>query len=451
MNNKALRTVESCNMLSGAEKIIVGLSGGADSVALLHFLSEQRGRFGFELRAAHINHMLRASESERDEQFVRNLCEKMSIRLDVLRADIDSEAKKRGVGQEECGRQVRYEFFQSLSDENTLIATAHTLSDSLETVLLNMTRGTGIHGLCGIPAVRGNIIRPLIECTRQDIEQYCADNGLEFVNDSSNFSRDYNRNVVRLDIIPKLLEINPSLYKVVLRMIRNNVADDEYLYSVAKQLADDSQRDEGFDVSTLLSAPAPVRLRAISVLAKKNCDIILEDVHSAAVDSLLQKGSGMTDLPQKNTCTVINGRLFFNKSVVQDIDNFSCEMENGETVTPVGNAMVNIVTAEEYEKIYKKSKKYLKNAFDYDKISGKLFFRNRIFGDEICLSGRKCTKSLKKLFNEAKIPSGERSRVLMLCDDVGIVWIDGFGVAERVKVSDATENILIVGIQNKEE
>lgn len=451
MNNKALKTVESYGMFGSADKIIVGLSGGADSVALLHFLSQQSEKCSFKLCAAHVNHMLRGDESERDEQFVRALCDKLGIYLDVLRVDIDAEARKRGVGQEECGRQVRYEFFCSLSDENTLIATAHTLSDSLETVLLNMTRGTGIHGLCGIPAVRGNIIRPLIECTRQEIEQYCADNGLKFVNDSSNFTRDYNRNIVRLDIIPKLLQINPSLYKVVLRMIRNNIADDEYLYSVAIKTAQDARRDEGFDAETLLSVPSPIRLRAISVLAKECCGIILEDVHSTAVDSLLKNSRGMTDLPQKNTCTVINGRLYFNKPNVQEMENFYCDMELCETVTPVGRASVSFVTEEEYEKKYKKSKKYLKNAFDYDKISGKLFFRNRIFGDEVCLSGRKCTKSLKKLFNEAKIPNGDRSRVLLLCDDKGIVWIDGFGVAERVKISDATKNILIIGVQNKEE
>lgn len=451
MNNKALKAVENYGMLANADKVIVGLSGGADSVALLHFLNRHRDRFGFELHAAHVNHLLRGDESERDEQFVRELCNKMSIKLDVLRVDIDAESKSRGIGQEECGRQVRYEFFRSLSGENTVIATAHTLSDSFETVLLNMTRGTGLHGLCGIPAVRGNIIRPLIECTRQEIEQYCSDNELSFVNDSSNFTRDYNRNIVRLDIVPKLLEINPSLYKVALRMIRNNIADDEYMNSVALDLVNDADRGGAFSIDVLLSAALPIRYRAISIIAKKCCGIIPEDVHCSAIDSLLKSGFGMTDLPQKNTCTVKNACLFFNAPAEREIPNFTCEMELNETVTPIGKAEVLCITAGEFEKNYKKSKKYLKNAFDYDKISGKLFFRNRIFGDEVCLIGRKCTKSLKKLFNEAKIPSSERSRILMLCDDDGIVWIDGFGVAERVKLTDATKKVLIICAKHKEE
>ena len=451
MNNKALKTAESYGMFLGVDKIIVGLSGGADSVALLHFLYKQKEEFGFELSAAHVNHLLRGEESERDEQFVRELCDKMGIPIDVLRIDIDAESKNRGIGQEECGRQVRYEFFHSLSNENTFIATAHTLSDCFETVLLNITRGTGIHGLCGIPAVRGNIIRPLIDCTRQEIEQYCADNGLQFVNDSSNFSRDYNRNVVRLDIVPRLLEINPSLYKVVLRMIRNNTADDEYLHSVALQVADNARADDGFDVDIIISAPDAIRLRAISIIANECCGVILEDVHLVAVDALMRNGGGKVDLPQKNTCIVKNGKLFFNVLDEQKTANFSCDMELYITQTPLGEAEVSLITAEEFEKNYKKTKKYLKNAFDYDKISGKLIFRNRIFGDEICLSGRKCTKSLKKLFNEAKIPTAERSRILMLCDSKGIVWIDGFGVAERVKLSDATKTVLIIGVNNKEE
>lgn len=451
MNNKALKAVENYGMLTNVDKVIVGLSGGADSVALLHFLNRHREKLGYELQAAHVNHLLRGDESERDEQFVRELCRKMSIKLDVLRVDIDAESKCRGIGQEECGRQVRYDFFRSLSGENTVIATAHTLSDSLETVLLNMTRGAGLHGLCGIPAVRDNIIRPLIECTRQEVEQYCADNGLSFVNDSSNFTRDYNRNIVRLDIIPKLLEINPSLYKVVLRMIRNNIADDEYMNSVALKLVNDADRGGVFSVDMLLSAALPIRRRAISVIAGKCCCITLEEVHCSAIDSLLRSGYGMTDLPQKNTCTVKNGSLFFNAPAENEISNFTCEMELNETVTPIGKVEVLCLTKEEFEKNYKKSKKYLKNAFDYDKISGKLFFRNRMFGDEVRLSGRKCTKSLKKLFNEAKIPTAERSRILMLCDDDGIVCIDGFGVAERVKVSDATKKVLIICAKHKEE
>lgn len=451
MNNKALATVKNYNMLVGADKIIVGLSGGADSVALLHFLYEQSRVHGFELCAAHVNHLLRGDESERDEQFVRDFCDKLGVHLEVLRVDINAMAIERGIGQEECGRQVRYSFFDSLSDGKTLIATAHTLSDSLETILFNMTRGTGIHGLCGIPAVRGNIIRPLIECTRQDIEQYCACNGLDFVNDSSNMSRDYTRNVLRLDVIPKLLEINPSLYKVALRMIRNNIADDEYLHSAASVAVDNSRCDDGFDVRVLLSAPDAIRRRALSIIANECCNVILEDVHLSAVDALMQGGGGMADLPQKNTCTVKNGKLFFNLPADSELANFSCELRLYETDTPVGKAEVELIAAEDFEKVYKKSKKYLKNAFDYDKISGKLTFRNRIAGDEICLSGRKCTKSLKKLFNESKIPSAERSRILMLCDSEGIVWIDGFGVAERVKITDATKQILIIGVKHKEE
>jgi len=451
MNSKALKTAETFGMFNEADKIIVGLSGGADSVALLHFLAVQRERYGFELRAAHVNHLLRGDESERDEQFVRNLCNKMGVAFDVLRVDINAEAKKRGIGQEECGRQVRYEFFNSLSSEKTLVATAHTLSDSFETVLLNMARGTGIHGLCGIPAVRGNIIRPLIECTRDEIEKYCADNGLEFVNDSSNLSREYNRNIVRLDVVPKLLEINPSLYKVVLRMIRNNTVDDEYLLSEASKIAESARLDSGFDLDIILSAPDAIRYRVISVITRECCGIIPEDVHLSAIESLMQNGSGKTDLPQNNTCIVKNGKLFFNAPDEQETAKFSCDMQFYITDTPVGQAEVSIITAEEFEKNYKKTKNYLKNAFDYDKISGKLIFRNRIFGDEICLRGRKCTKSLKKLFNEAKIPPTERSRIIMICDEEGIIWIDGFGIAERVRLSDATKTVLIIGVNKKEE
>ncbi|MBR5273177.1 MAG: tRNA lysidine(34) synthetase TilS [Clostridia bacterium] len=444
MKNKALETAQNHNMFDKAERIIVGLSGGADSVALLHFLISQRERFGYEVCAAHVNHMLRGDESERDEIFVRSLCDGLGVPLNVLRTDVNAEAKKRGVGQEECGRQIRYEFFRSLCTDNCLIATAHTLSDSLETIILNIARGTGLHGLCGISAVRGNIIRPLIECTRSEIEQYCRDNDLSFVNDSSNDTRDYNRNIVRLDVVPKLLELNPSLYKTVLRMIKNNIADDEFLRSEALSLVDSSRRAGGFSVNTLLVAPTPIRMRAISIITREVCGIILEDVHSLAVDKLITNGYGATVLPKKNVCEVRNGRLIFNPVYEEAFSTFSYDFIVGENETPLGKVCASLVAAEDFKKNHKNFKKHLKNTFDYDKINGKLFFRNRIFGDEICLSGRKCTKKLKKLFNESKLPTAVRSRVLMLCDDGGIVWLQGFGVAERVSISETTKQVLVI-------
>ena len=201
------QTVRRYSMLTGAERVVAGFSGGADSMALVHFLWQA----GIPLLAAHVNHGLRGKASDADEECVRRFCAERQIPLRVLHADAAKAAAERREGIEAAGRRIRYGFFESLCGPGDKIATAHTLSDQAETVLLHLVRGSGTKGLCGIPPMRGRVIRPLIGLTREQIEEYCTRYALPFVTDASNFSREYARNRVRLDIIPALKEMNPSL------------------------------------------------------------------------------------------------------------------------------------------------------------------------------------------------------------------------------------------------
>ena len=166
MLDKALSAVEKYNMLSPGAAVIAAVSGGADSMAMLLFLMKISERYSLSLTVAHVNHGLRGEEARRDEEYVRSFCEKNSLRFEVLHADVAALAKQSVETCEECGRRVRYEFFESI-DKNAKIATAHTASDNAETMLFNLARGSSLKGLCGIPPVRGNIIRPLIFCTRE--------------------------------------------------------------------------------------------------------------------------------------------------------------------------------------------------------------------------------------------------------------------------------------------
>lgn len=177
MRNKALLTVEQYQMLPAGSRVTVALSGGADSVALLHFLCSLRQERRLTIKACHINHLLREEESERDEAFVRKLCRKWQVPLRVFREDVAAGAKNAGESVELFGRQVRYRCLFQAADGG-LVATAHTLSDRAETTFLNLLRGTGLKGLCSIPPVQGTVIRPLIRCTREEIEAYCRENGL---------------------------------------------------------------------------------------------------------------------------------------------------------------------------------------------------------------------------------------------------------------------------------
>ena len=178
MLNSVKNAIKRYNMINGETEITVALSGGADSVALLLCLLELKDDLDVNISAAHLNHCLRGEESDRDEQFVRDLCKQLNVPLTVEKADVKGEADKTGESIELCARRIRYAFLERVT--SGLIATAHTANDNIETVLFNMSRGTGISGLCGIPPKRDNIIRPLILVTREQVETYCAEKGVEF-------------------------------------------------------------------------------------------------------------------------------------------------------------------------------------------------------------------------------------------------------------------------------
>ena len=211
MNKKVTAFIEDNRLLENGDTVIVALSGGADSVTLLHILNSIKELYNLTLRAAHLNHGIRGEEADRDEDFVRKLCESMGVPLDVRREDIPAIAKESGKSEELCGREVRYAFFDALCEQyGAKIATAHNRDDHAETVLWNLVRGAGLSGLCGIPVRRGGIIRPLLGCSRAQIEAYCAENQLAYVTDSTNLTAAYTRNRIRLEVMPILRQLNEN-------------------------------------------------------------------------------------------------------------------------------------------------------------------------------------------------------------------------------------------------
>ena len=268
MITKVLKTIEAYQMLSPDSAVVAGVSGGADSMALLHVLQSRRKDWPeLKVTAAHVNHCLRGAEADRDEEHVRRYCQREGIPLEVLKIDVREEAAKRKLGLEACGRAVRYEFFRRLAGENGVIATAHTLSDLAETVLLHLTRGTGLKGLCGIPPVRENIVRPLIDCSRREIEDYCREHKIPYVTDSTNLEARYSRNKVRLQVLPALKEINPAFEEAVGRMAQSLREDDGCLCEEARELLGRAALEKGgWSCSVLSRGRKPVRIRAIRLL-----------------------------------------------------------------------------------------------------------------------------------------------------------------------------------------
>lgn len=270
MENKITDTVLRYNMLSKGDSVIAAVSGGADSIALLHALGKLREKLGIILYACHINHNLRGEESLRDENFVRNFCATMDIPLTVFSIDVKSNVEKHE-SIEERARKMRYSCFEELCREkNAKLATAHTASDNAETVFINILRGTGTKGLSGIPPVRGNIIRPILRCTREDIEHYCEKNNLEYVTDSSNLSDDYTRNKLRHRLIPLLKEFNPSLFEAVSRMTSAVYDDNIYLEQAAAAARNECAVENGYSALLLCELPRPILCRIISSVLSEN-------------------------------------------------------------------------------------------------------------------------------------------------------------------------------------
>lgn len=268
MENKIHAVIARYDMLSCGDTVIVGVSGGADSMALLHALYSMRKELGITVIACHINHNLRGEESLRDEQFVRGFCNERHIPFTVYSIEVKPDKHE---SIEERARKMRYKCFDELCSElGAKLATAHTASDNAETVFINILRGTGTKGLGGIPPVRGKIIRPLLRCTREETERYCAAHGIEYVTDSTNLSEEYTRNKLRLKIIPQLKEFNPSLIDGISRMTEAVSDDNAFLEHLAEQAKSDCSDENGYCCEKLCALDRAVLSRVISSVLSEN-------------------------------------------------------------------------------------------------------------------------------------------------------------------------------------
>jgi len=264
MRDKVLRRCRESALFSPGDAVVCALSGGADSAAMLRCLLSLRGELGISVSAAHFNHCLRGAESDRDEAFCRSLCGSLGVPLAVGRGDAAARARERGESVEQAARELRYEFLLALPADR--IATAHTADDNLETILMNLTRGTGLRGLAGIPPVRGRIVRPLLDVSRAEILSYLAETGVPHVEDSTNAGDDCLRNRLRHGVVPLLRAENPSLAADAAALAGRLRADEEFLEETAGALLASAATGGGWEIAPLRAAPEPLRARACARL-----------------------------------------------------------------------------------------------------------------------------------------------------------------------------------------
>lgn len=440
--DKAEAFIQKYDMLPPGTRVLCALSGGADSVCLLHYLASLPG---VTVLAAHYNHRLRGKESDRDEAFVRKMCADMGIMCFVGSGNVKAYARAHGLGTEEAARLLRYAFLQETAGEQrcTRIATAHNANDNAETVIMNLARGTGLKGLCGIPPVRGNIVRPLLETTRQEIESYLAGHGLEHVEDSSNASDDYSRNRVRHHVLPVLESINPSCAGAIAAAMESLREDEDYLSGLARDFIQENAEENRVPVDALLSLPAPVMKRVIRLM--HGGQLSSYHVRSIINICLVRSLHAHADVPGMRVTREF-GTLIFGTAPSSAIP--ETEIFPGQDVfIPEAGVKVSCRMAEKGAEIHNSLTTFF---FKSANICGRMSIASRREGDKIALAGRGCTKSLKKLFSEARLTLDERLCTPVIYDEAGPIAVMGFGAAQRCAAVPGDTDVILIEIKKEE-
>ena len=432
------------DMLPRGAKVLCAVSGGADSMCLLHLLKSLEAERGIRVAAAHFEHGLRGEESLRDMAFVEDWCRSREIPCVTERGDTRALAAAEHLGLEEAARKLRYEFLARTAERLgcARIATAHTADDNAETLLLNLVRGSGTRGLGGIPPRRGKIVRPLLETERTEIEAYLAANGVPHVEDSSNGSLAFSRNRLRREILPLLRELNPALNEALGRTAALLRQDDEFLCGIAEEWLENNFSGESLPLAELRALHPAVAARVVRAVCPQS-------LSAAQTESVLRFAEGTElaylDLPGLRLRRE-QGRLFLRNAEPPEITprrivpgEATAYPELGLRVRaekcPAGGTEVN--------------SPFNSFCLGYEKIKGDIVCTGRRPGDRMHPAGRGLGKSLKALFLEAGMTRDERSRALVFRDDLGILAVFPLALDERAAPAP-DEELLLLTVENME-
>lgn len=477
MKKKVLDYVQKHHMLTEGDYVVVGVSGGADSVCLLFLLSEIRKEIPINLHVVHVNHQIRAEAAE-DSAYVRELCEKFNIPFTLVECDVEQLAKQKRISTEEAGRNVRYEAFYRVLDRNNgnKIAIAHNKNDCCETVLFHLFRGSALKGLSGIQPVRGEVIRPLMCLERYEIEAFLDKNGIKYCIDSTNLEDNYTRNKIRHRILETAVrEISPAAvahigdacerineaYSFIGDMTR--IAYKECAFASENGIRIEKEHYErlhptlrGYVIMTALEQAAgsakdfgSVHVAQVKELFEKQCGRKINLPYCLCAERdyagvLIYRSDGESSVQKPCTEYVVSDsdreRLLHKKCV---------EIDLGADKTLV--LSVKKAASGEIQKNIPQ-KKYTK-WLDYDKIKNSIVVRTRKTGDYLTIDtagGALCKKTLKSYFIDNKVPSKERDEIFLVTENSHVLWIVGGRISGFYKVTDKTERILELELKIRE-
>lgn len=453
--------IETHHMLDGVQNIVAGVSGGPDSMCMLHSLWLLREKYGYVLQVVHIHHGIRGKDADEDMEHVEMYCKLWNLPFRAFRYDVPQMAKSQHLSDEEMGRKLRYETFAQVLEElgGGKIAVAHNSDDSSETFLLNLFRGTGIKGLSGIQPVRGEVIRPVLSLTREEIMEYLKENRIDYRIDASNLGVDYTRNKIRNHLIPYVQEkinekasehirqASENLHEISCYMERQ--ADSVFASTVSATENRCEIALEAFRKEDRILQKMVIR-KVLEHLAGKLKDI--SAVHIALVLDLMNGDTGrQMQLPYQIVCRKNYEKMEFSVQAQEKTGNngrisVECTLdEEGKIDSEIfinTNDKMCLELLANTEKIHKIEEKMYTKWMDYDILKGSLQIRNRENGDYIVINRQGGKKKIKDYFIDLKIPREKRDQILLLAKGQEVFWIIGYRISERCKVTEQTSRVL---------
>ena len=475
IKEKVKNTIVNNGLIEKNEHIVIGLSGGPDSVCLFHILFQLRNELGIQLHAVHINHGLRPGAADEDQAYAEKLCAEYAIPCHAFTFDIKAIAKQEGISSEDAGRKVRYQSFFKVANEIheetgaiVKIAVAQNMNDQAETVMMRILRGTGTEGLCGIEYSReekgkGIVIRPLLDVSRNEIERYCEENGLKPQIDLTNLEPIYTRNKIRLELLPYLeSNFNVNIFTALNRLSRIAKEDKDYFGQRVDELirAHEVNRASGrvsISAEILKSQHPALRNRVIMKLFESiGLSKDISSVHMEQAGRLVREGktSSAADFSAGYAMRISYDLVEFYKK--EDRENFEFQYEiniDGIMEIPELNSAIRVKILRkldwecENEKEERIEKGIKTCRLSYDKIQAcgcRPVIRTRRQGDYIRPLGMKGRKKLQDFFVDGKYPGEERDRMPLLCLGSEVIWVIGSRISENYKVEDDTERIIVL-------
>ena len=433
--------IEENNLIEKGDSIVSAVSGGSDSVFMLEMLLAIKDDYDLKIIVSHVNHGLRGAEAQRDEDFVKKLAEKNGLIYEVEHIDMAGYAREHSLTCEEAGRKLRYLFFEEIKEKYKAdkVAIAHNENDVAETTFLNIFRGTGLDGLESIPLRRDFYIRPILCFEKSEILDFLKENNIHYVDDSTNFTNDYKRNMIRNEIIPFIKKnFNENIVSSMSRLAsiakENNIylediINDKYINIVKSNTIDRESFNElnHYEKTLVLRKFLRENLNYLNNISKDNIEDMI---------NLISLDSGKKyDIDGKHYLVNDFDKTIFKKLDINELsEEISLDFKLDKVYNIYGSKFKFVLS----DKIL--SKKYL----DYDLLTGKLSLRNRRSGDRFNPFGMKGSKKIKDYFVDKKVSSDDRSKVLFLMNGDEIAYVVGYDIADKYRASSKTKNYLNV-------